>query len=313
MADIKGVLAKLDAYRASRLGSMVVTGAEEKFFVEPQEKLFDLSTLDGKTLNQRAKAKLSNFGTAPFDPLGNKLRFYPGGLTIWSGFPGAGKTTLLRQFICHCLHRGSSVFLASLEEHPEDVIVNLASTAAGREFPTDHQTQWFIDAYAERFKLWGVLQLAKHQELLAVVRQVATKGVRHAVIDSLMRMDIANDDFEAQREFANLVSLTAQQARVHIHLVAHPRKLINTSQEPDLNDVAGARELGGVADNVLFVRRAQSDNFESKPMLVSIRKQRHPPAEICDVGGWYHRTLRQFHVEQFPQGPTRYLPEDAYT
>ena len=32
-----------------------------------------------------------------------------------------------------------------------------------------------------------------------------------------------------------------------------------------------------------------------------------------NVGGWYHRRLRQFHVDQFASEPIRYLPEDAYT
>lgn len=310
-------IARLDAYRARRIGEMLVTGAEAQFDVDPDEVLLDVANLDGKQLLAEYEQRHAKFGTAPFDPRGERLRFYPGGVTIWSGFPGAGKTTLLRQLVCHCLARGSSVFFASLEEDPRNVLVSLAAVGAGRELPNVHQMQWFIDAYGERFRLWGVIGIAQHRRLLAVIRKLAEQGVRHAIIDSLMCLDVANDDFEAQRRFANLVAATARAAGIHIHLVAHPRKLVSADQEPDINDVAGARELGGIADNVVFVRRTRNETFDplapQTPMCIAIKKQRHAPGVLCDIVGWYHRGWRQFHLDQFPDGPIHYLPADAYT
>lgn len=310
-------IARLDAYRARRIGEMLVTQSAPEFEEEPHAVLLDLERLDGKQLLAQHEARNARFATAPFDPEGKTLRFYPGGVTIWSGFPGAGKTTLLRQMICHTLARGSSVFLASLEEDPNDVLVKLAATAAGAAMPNPHQMQWFIDAFAPRFRLWGIIGIARHLKLLAIIRKLASEGVRHAFIDSLMCLDIPNDDYEAQRQFANLLAVTARAARIHLHLVAHPRKLVSADQELDLNDVAGTREIGGIADNVLFVRRSTSQpdyaaNAEVTPMCVGIRKQRHYNGALGNVAGWFHRNLRQFHVEQWPQGPTRYLPEDAY-
>lgn len=296
-------------------GRIYVTQEAPEYDTDPQEALVDLEQLDGKQLLEDFKTRQARFGTVPFDPPGDHLRLYPGGLTIWSGFPGAGKTTLLRQTVCHLLRKGSSVFLATLEENPRDVLVRLTATAAGVEIPTAHQVQWFIDAYASRFRLWGVIGLAQHRKLLAVARKLAEEfSVRHAIIDSLMCMDIQNDDFEAQRKFANLTAATARAANMHIHLVAHPRKLVSSDQEPDLNDVAGARELGGVADNVIFVKRTKSTSIDPNVtgMSIAVKKQRHGTGEIGDIPGWYHRSLRQFHLEQFPSAPTRYLPEDAY-
>lgn len=313
--DYDRAVTKLDAYRARRIGEMLVTRADPAFEADPESVLLDVEQLDGQQLLAKFHARHARFGTAPFDPAGDRLRLYPGGVTIWSGFPGAGKTTLLRQLICHTLARGSSVFLASLEEDPSDVLVRLAATAAGAVEPTAHQVQWFIDAYGKRFRLWGVIGIAQHIRLLAVIRELATKGIRHAVIDSLMCLDVRNDDFEGQRRFANLIATTARAAGIHLHLVAHPRKLVSADQEPDLNDVAGARELGGIADNVVFVRRSKAEfgqDSEVTPMVVSIRKQRHHTGAIGDLSGWYQRRFRQFSAEQFPGGPTRYLPEDAF-
>ena len=309
-------VAKIDAHRARRVAEMLVTESPESIEL-PERVLLDLASLIGKEVLEQYRQRHAIFSTAPFDPNGDLLRFYPGGVTIWSGFPGAGKTTLLRQTICHFLAKGSSVFLASLEEDPSDVLVKLAATASGTDEPSTHQMQWFIDAYESCFRMWGVIGIAQHHKLLAVVAQLAKQGVRHAVIDSLMCLDVANDDFEGQRKFANLLAATARVAQCHIHLVAHPRKLISSDQEPDLNDVAGAREIGGIADNVLFVRRATSrteygPDTTVTPMCISIRKQRHFKGVLADVAGWFHRDWKQFSRDQFPSAPQRYLPDDAF-
>lgn len=299
-----------------RLGRVLVTRADPKYDVDPDEVLMDVMKLDGKELLAEYRKRHAKYGTTPFDPEGERLRLYPGGVTIWSGYPGSGKTTILRQLVCHCLARGSSVFVASLEEDPRNVLVGLAAVAAGRHEPTEHQMQWFIDAYGERFRLWGVIGIAQHRKLLAVIRKLAEEGVKHAVIDSLMCLDVKNDDYEAQRQFANLIAATARASNIHIHLVAHPRKTVSADQEPDINDVGGAREIGGIADNVVFIRRNPNEKHDplvpATPMCIAIRKQRHGTGSLGNIVGWYHRSLRQFHENQFPSGPTKYLPDDAY-
>ena len=310
-------LARLDAYRARRVGQMLVSDwAEPEYHDTPDLACVELEQLDGKSLLSEYSQKQACYGTAPFDPQGARIRFFPGGITIWSGFPGAGKTTLLRQMVCHCLQRGSSVFVASLEEDTLSLIMRMVCVAAGTENPNAHQVQWFIDAFGARLKVLNRLGILGHRDLLAVIRKQAGAkgGIRHAIIDSLMCLDVSNDDFEGQRKFANLVAVTARQLMIHIHLVAHPRKLVSAHQEPDINDVAGAREIGGIADNVLFVRRAQEEpeTAGATPMIVEIKKQRHGSGECGRIGGWFVRGMRQFHTEQFPAAATRYLPADAY-
>lgn len=295
------------------LGRMLVTKAvsSDAYF---KRVVMDLEHWNGKEILEAYQVRHAKFGTTPFDPTGNLLRLYPGGLTVWSGYPGAGKTTLLRQLVCHCLNRGSAVFLASLEEEPEDVLSHLAAVAAGRMEPSAHQMQWFIDAHGHRLQLWGRAGLTSSEEILAAIGGCAQIGAKHAIVDSLMCLDVANDDFEAQRQFARKLAAVARVARIHAHLVAHPRKLISAEQELDINDVAGAREIAGLADNVIFVRRQREESVaDYSRMLISIRKQRHGTGYLGDVHGWFQRQMRQFHLEQWPTGPTRYLPEDAYT
>lgn len=306
-------IARIDIARARRIGQMLAPSEAPEFDEDPDE-LLDMGKLDGKALLEEYMEEMACYATTPFDKHGDRLRLYPCGVTIWSGFPGAGKTTLLRQLVCHLLQREQGVFFASLEEHPKHLLVRLACTAAGTESPTPHQVQWFIDAYGERLKIWAKVGMAKHRNILAVIRKLATQGTAHAIIDSLMKLDISSQDFELQRTFANLLAATAAQTRMHIHLVAHPKKPAQADQDPDINDVGGAKEIGGIADNVVFVRRKEGDTplVNSTGMKITIRKQRHGNGSLGDILGWFHRDKRQFSLEQFAPA-VRYLPEDAYT
>jgi twinkle protein len=310
-------IARLDIARARRIGQMLAPMDAPDFEADPDEYLLDMGKLDGRALLNEYEQEMACYATTPFDSHGERLRLYPCGVTIWSGFPGAGKTTLLRQLACHLLQREQGIFFASLEEHPKHLIVRLAATAAGTERPNAHQVQWFIDAYGERLRIWAKVGLAKHRDLLAVVRKLAAAGTSHVIIDSLMKLDISSQDFEGQRVFANLVAATAQQTRAHIHLVAHPKKPPQADQDPDINDVGGAKEIGGIADNVLFVRRSKREGenplAKQTGMRITIRKQRHGLGSLGDIDGWFHRDFRQFNADQFAERGIRYLPEDAFT
>jgi twinkle protein len=304
-------VARIDAARARKVGNMLVTGATE--MQEPECILMDVAKQDATQLLAAYHDIRSHYATAPFDVSGDKLRFYPGEVTIWSGYPGAGKSTVLRELTDHLLHTGNKVFTASFEEHPTDLLIHLAGTAYGREVPDAKQLQWFIDYYADSLWIWGTIGIAKHRQILGTVQALAQKGVTHAIIDSLMCLDIDNGNFELQRQFANLLAAVAASTNVHIHLVAHPRKLVSADQEPDINDVAGARELGGRLANIVFVRRGKSEMSIDglTPMRLAIRKQRIL-GYVGDIVGWFNRSLRQFKVDQFDQRPTQYLPKQAY-
>jgi twinkle protein len=308
-------ISKINVAHARRVAQMLSPTEAPEFDKDPAQDLVDLGKLDGRGLLARYREKMAKYSASPFDPNGAYIRFYPGGVTIWSGFPGIGKTTMLRQFQCYLLQRDQHVFTASLEEHPEDQIARLIETAAGTCEPNDHQAQWFIDAFGDKLQVWSRVGLVNHRKLLAVVRKLAQAGTAHVFIDSLMKLDISSQDFEAQRNFANLLAATAQETQCHIHLVAHPKKPQSPDQEPDLNDIGGAKEIGGIADNILYVRRRKVDSHDSKSsgVKISVLKKRFGKGQLGDVIGWFHQDLCQFQNDQFPNGPTRYLPTDAYT
>jgi twinkle protein len=295
-----------------RIGKMLVTDVGD--FHEPREVLFDLAKSNAADLLQTFTKAREGYCTSPFDVYGDKLKFFRKGYTIWSGYPGAGKTTAMRQLVCHLLHSKERVFVASLEEHPADVIVQLAGVAFGCDVPTEHQLQWFIDYYSDRLKVWGVTGIASHREIFGTLQRLAKDGVTQAYIDSLMCLDINSQDFEGHRKFANLMNAVTIESNIHLHLVAHPRKTVSVDQEPDLNDVAGGADYARLAHNVVFVRRGKGLTHDAQlsPMLIAIRKQRYGSGYIGDISGWFNRRLRQYKPEQFDDEPSRYMPREAY-
>lgn len=283
----------------------------------PEAAAFDPADTNVRDLRAEFHRRQLNFDTAPFDPNGDKFRLFPGGITIWSGYPGTGKTTLLRQLACHLLHRGRGVYFASLEERPDDALMRLMQTAAGSLDPTEHQMQWMLDAYAERLRFWGMIGQARADLVIASIRSSVRDGIRHAIVDSLTCLEIGGSDWDGQRGLANKLAALAVSAGIHIHLVAHPRKPAQPGGLPDLADVAGSSDLVRLADNVVFVQRAadaESGNFnDATGMKILVRKQRHGTGMCGSIETWFHRAHRQMQASQWWDGPTRYLPDDAYT
>lgn len=274
-------LVNLATKRNPALAGMLVTGVSAELEAMPERRLVDVGQLSPSDVLARWQKRQSDWQTIPADPTGANLRLYPGGVSVWSGYPGEGKTTQLRQMAIAMAGRGEPTFFASLEEDPEDLLLRLCMVANGlREIEHEETFGDFLHWSRERLYVWGVVGSASGTELLAVIRSLARRGLKQAVIDSLMCLDVANDDFEKQRQFANAVAATARVSGVHIHLVVHPRKIISRDIDPDINDVAGAREIAGIADNVIFVRRGPDDmgtDF-AKSSLVHVLKNRH--------GGW---------------------------
>ena len=281
----------------------------------PDLMLLNVSDQNVDQLRKSYVARQQDYDTTPLDPNGNRLRLFRGGMTIWSGFPGSGKTTLLRQLVCHLLRRGRGVFIASLEERPDDMLVRLMQTASGDIDPTEHACQWFLDAYADRLRLWGMVGLAPAKAILGAIRFCARQGTTHAIVDSLTCLDIGASDWDEQRRFATELVALARTENIHIHLVAHPRKPSLPGAVPDLADIAGSSDFSRLVDNVVFIRRSldESANFsDATPMLAMVRKQRHGTGMCGDIEGWYHRAHAQFSESQWWNGPVRYLPDNAY-
>lgn len=299
--------------RARKTASIYVTKESKGAEDSPEKILYDAGERSAADMLSAYKLKMDNFDTIPLDIEGDIVRLYAGEWTIISGYTGTGKTTWLRQVICHLLKAKKNVFIATLEAHPEHYLIELAGTAAGVETPSEKQLQSFLDTYGPQLKLWGLVGVAEHKNILATVRELAPAGLHYAFVDSLMMLDVDSDDFEAQRKFAALLSATVQTTNAHIMLVAHPKKPMSADHEPTVQDVAGSGHLGNLAYGVHFIRRGPetpgSPNIT--PMELHCLKQR-TRSRLGTITGCFFADQRQFHTDAHAQQPTFYLPAENY-
>ena len=89
-------------------------------------------------------------------------------------------------------------------------------------------------------------------------------GVKFFTIDSLMKIELKHaQSNEEQTTFMNSLLRFAKSLNVHIHLVAHPKKLQSDASVPDRSDISGTSNIGNLADNTLSLwRRPENDALE---------------------------------------------------
>jgi len=227
-----------------------------------------INLADVKEPDNQDEAVLS--GIAPLDKLLGG--FAMGMTTLWTGLNAAGKSTLLGQLILEAVDQGYNVFVFSgeLQAHRFQYWIDLQ--AAGkkhlqRQISQRTSKEYFIvhkDArarihawYDNRLFIYDNRSGMNYAEILKVMDAHAVyRKCRLFLLDNLMRLDIRELDkdlYEAQSIFVNSISDFAQNKNVHIHLVAHPRKVMGSIITK--MDVSGSGDLTNRADNVLAVHR----------------------------------------------------------
>lgn len=75
------------------------------------------------------------------------------------------------------------------------------------------------------------------------------------VIDSFMKLDIAEDDYKAQKVLIEQLCDFKNQHGCHIHIVVHPRKGADELRPPGKLDNKGTGAISDLADNCFTVCR----------------------------------------------------------
>lgn len=134
-------------------------------------------------------------------------------------------------------------------------------------------------------------------------------GCDQFIIDSLMRLGIAGDDYTGQEKAVFQIVDWAIAGNVHLHLVAHSRKGERGQGAPETEDIKGAMEIGANAFNILTVWRnrrhedaiqaAESEDerkeLEGQPgVILNVAKQRNGDFE-GKVGLWFDQETYRYH------------------
>lgn len=317
MSDDDKVVNILDRAHQALLGSLNVMG-------EDRDRWFHLGQAQGETLvigpeHSLPKGLILQFRepyrdglTLPWPEAEKHVRFMPGKVTIWSGPTFSGKTAFLRQLMLSGMKQGHNVLFISLEEEPIDVFREFICCAALTRTPTKNQVEWALDYLTDKLLVFDSTELLDPTVMLGIIRYTCARHkITHVVIDSLMRLGLAIDDYEGQRKFGNLLGRVAKLSRAHLHVVAHPRKTANSRADMDLYDIRGAQDIVSQADLVATLERKHEPDRRADSVL-RIWKQRGDCNWIGSMGLHYDQASRQLKFNPHDE-PIRYLPEEAYT
>lgn len=229
-----------------------------------------------------------------------------GEVSLWAGINGHGKSLILGQVLLWLPPHLKSL-IASMEMQPAATIERMVKQALGGASPTDE----FIDDFGrstDHMFIYDQIDTVQPNRILGMVHYAAQElGIKHFMIDSLVKCGIAPDDYSKQKDFVDRLCFAARHENIHIHLVHHMRKGSKESFEPDKFDVKGAGEITDLVDNVFIVHRNKGkeqkiandkdvDRLEPDASILVV-KQRH--------GEWEGKINLYFDKEsqRFLQGP----------
>lgn len=247
--------------------------------------------------------------TAPYRKLSGKLHFRPGEITLWSGASGAGKSQILSDCAVHWVGQGSRICISSLEMKASQTLKRMCKQAGGVDRPPVPYLEAILGYLDQGILLYERVGKAGVEPLLEVFDYARAKyGCDQFIIDSLMRLGIASDDYNGQEKAVfHLVDWTIRN-NVHLHLVAHARKGDKAGGAPETEDIKGAMEIGANAFNVVTVWRnrgleeqihkAATDEEKAKlaeqpGVAMNIAKQRNGDFE-GKVGLWFDQETYRY-------------------
>ncbi|WP_161510775.1 bifunctional DNA primase/helicase [Bartonella quintana] len=261
--------------------------------------------------------------TVPYPKLNGKLYFRPAELTLWSGASGAGKSQLLSDCIPHWIAQKSRLCLASLEMKGEQSLRRLTKQTGGLEQPKREMIERILDFLDDGLILYEHVGKSSVDTLLNVFDYCRARyGCDQFIIDSLMRLGIASDDYTGQEQAVYKMVDWAVLNAVHIHLVAHARKGGLDKDVPGTEDIKGASEIGANAFNIITIWRNRSledkicaaslmeekaDLAKRPGVIMNIAKQRSGDFE-GKIGLWFDpQTYRYRCSSEHTLTPRRYL------
>lgn len=240
----------------------------------------------------------------PWNKTHGKVALRPGEVSIWAGINGHGKSALLGQVCAWNLH--TPWLIASMEMKPSATMARMVRQMSGTREPADWYAKDLTEYTDNRLWIYDQVDTVPAERILGLCYYASQElGVKHVVIDSLMKCGIANDDYNGQKSFIDSLCWCAKTKMIHIHVVHHMRKGERESQMPDKFDIRGASEITDLVDNVFLIHRnkakeakiergEESDELLMQPdCSLRVAKQRHGEWE-GGIALWLHKDSMQF-------------------
>lgn len=263
----------------------------------------------------------------PFSSTHEDIRIRPAEVSLWSGETGHGKSQVLAHCCVDWIAQGSRICKASLEMKGSQTLKRMVKQTTNDDRPNsqviDQSLMWMND----NFLLFDKVGKAGVDTILEVFDYARARyGCDQFIIDSLMRLGIATDDYNGQEKAVYEVVDWAVKHDVHLHLVAHSRKPhMGKSGPGDTSDIKGGMEIGGNAFNAFIIWRNKKqedefneavqdgDNFKANELsmkpgcILNCDKQRNGDW-TGKVGLWFNTSSYQYRDYRDDINGKNYLP-----
>lgn len=242
------------------------------YFTDKIQKLFEMG------------ARLFGTPTA-WEELDNLLKGWRGSeLTVWSGRNGSGKSTIINQVILDLAKKGVKSCIYSGEMPPERYLRWAVIQHKENNSPSPYAIADSLDWMSQHIYILNVTDMISPDKLLEDFEYAARRyGVKHFVIDSLMKINLnENDEYNQQKAFVSRLTDFVKQHDCHVHLVAHPRKSQTDADEPGKVDIKGSSHITDLAHNVIVLYRPNDEQKEktvkkgktASDMVLFVKKNR---------------------------------------
>ena len=221
---------------------------------------------------------LSGIETLDYDLKG----FEMGCITIWTGFTNAGKTTVMTMLAKETIKQGERIFFFNGEQTKEDFKNNLYIQLSDKKdlvdlyfqdnlgndtcikdtFVNEERARKLSKEYDKMIYIYNNEAKKKINKLLeAMQNMVKNEKIRVFFLDNFMQIETTNFNLlQEQTEIMEKLRTFAVNNKVHIHLVAHPRKTERFQVRLDLFDISGTSNLINKAYNIISIIRL--DNLQ---------------------------------------------------
>ncbi len=281
---VKKIINRLGEYRC-----YIVQGnrkdANETLFFDGKEKVIELvnNPKEVPIAGLLRLADVENFDYSKVQRVSSGLTlvdkavggFMMGQVSVWTGSNSSGKSTFLGQLLIESVDKGFNVCAFSGELPAPIFRYWIELQMAGKDnlmkkydeikqsdvsyVPNDVQER-MRNWYRDKFFLYDNSTSVKDIDILRTFQYAAMRyDCKVFLIDNLMMTSFSGNDkdfYHAQSEFVGKVVEFAHKYDVHVHVVAHPRKVNGNLQK---NDISGSGDITNRADNVFSVARVTDE------------------------------------------------------
>jgi len=221
----------------------------------------------------------SGYVTHDYNDNGLKM----GNLTIVTGKTGSGKTSWTRQILISAIRQNVNTFmfvgetslakekhkLVRLTAKPNEIVCNYGLAGVRLYTPSKEAIARFDEMFSKFIFLTDVTTIRESKtnpsmfgKILIAMKHMATdNNVKLFILDNMMVLceKSGNAIFDEQKKITLALKTFAEEAKVHVILVAHPKKGEGNQ------DISGATEIQNLSDTI--VRYVRLSDVEKASMI----------------------------------------------